>query len=408
MTQISPTFLKIIKANIKLWLRRTEQLADADLENLHHKYLHLERAVKLALALPELRNEETAVLTKQSYLLVERYGHWDSWLPIINRVINECVEDNPSLLFDLLIQKGVFLRLHRQLDHAILVHQDAKVIAQQLDNQICLAEVHIKLSVDYRLIRNYDLAQEYGLLALNLAQKMNGLPEILATILNTLGLIVLDIGKSTDLIIAEKRFKESAAIYRKIKSSPTLIARTMINLAVTLQEQNKIEEAIETYLEAEQLLNDSTSGLDQFKLYNSRGTLYFKLAQWKNAEASFRKANSKQLVNSGDIFTRASLNHNLGNVLLKQGRVEEAETFLREGAKLWKQVNDPVWFANALGALGEVLGLQKQFEKAIHYYERAIVKLKSVSSSNETSSRLIGEFDREKAELIRRKKEMQA
>ena len=399
MTQISPTYLQVVRDNIDLWLKNTEQLTDAQLVSLNKKFPLLKRAVKQALTIPETQSEETAVLVKQSFLLVERYGRWASWLPLINRVVNKCVEENSILLFDLLIQKGIFLRSYRQLDQAILTHQEAKKIAEALNDKLVLAEAFFNLCVDYRLKRDYKLAQRSGLKSLTLFREANASKKSQAAILNALGLILLEIGDVENLRIAEERFKESIEI-GKSTIEPTLHARTMINLAVTLERQDKFEEALKTYRNADFLLTYTNSELDKSKLFNSLGTLYFRLEKWKDAESSFRKANSKLLKESEDIFTQASLNQNLGNVLLKQGRANEAEAFLREGIRLWERVDDQVWLANAFGTLGEALGKQKQTDKAIFYYNKAIALLNKLSKSTERASRLIQEFISEKENLI--------
>lgn len=399
MTQISQTYRQVVRRNIDLWLEQTEQLTDVQLGMLNKKFPHLERAVKQALTIPETRSEKTALLVKQSFLLVERYGRWASWLPLINMVLNQCVADNPLLLFDLLIQKGKFLRFYRQLDEAIVTHQEAKKIAEELDDKYVLAEALFNLCIDYRFKRDYDLAQSFGLKSLALYKETNRSKESQTAILNSLGLLALEMGEPQNLSIAEERFKESIS-FGEPEIRPTLHARTMINLAVTLQRQDKFDEALKTYQEANLLLTKTDSELDKSKLFNSLGTLYFRLEKWKDAEASFRKANSIFVQESADIFTQASLNQNLGNVLLKQGRASEAEAFLRAGIKLWERVGDPIWLANALGTLGETLGKQKQIEGAIKYYDKAIVLLQDIPKSNETATRLMQEFSVEKENLI--------
>ncbi len=53
MTQISPTYLNIVRKNIDLWLKKTEQLTEDQLGDLNKGFPHLKRAVRQALTIHE-------------------------------------------------------------------------------------------------------------------------------------------------------------------------------------------------------------------------------------------------------------------------------------------------------------------------------------------------------------------
>ncbi len=63
-------------------------------------------------------------------------------------------------------------------------------------------------------------------------------------------------------------------------------------------------------------------------------------------------------------------------------------------------MDDQVLLANAFGALGEALGVQKQIDNAVIYYDRAIALLRKNPRSSERAARLIKEFISEKDNLI--------
>jgi len=78
---------------------------------------------------------------------------------------------------------------------------------------------------------------------------------------------------------------------------------------------------------------------------------------------------------SGDAHLQALVATNLSNVFLKQGRLSEAETLLRQAWVLRLQAKDEVSLANTIGSLAEVLAKQGQRNEAISLYEQAITLL---------------------------------
>jgi tetratricopeptide (TPR) repeat protein len=62
----------------------------------------------------------------------------------------------------------------------------------------------------------------------------------------------------------------------------------------------------------------------------------------------------------------------LGNVYLKQHRLTEAEAQLRHARSLWQQLQAPLNLANTIGTLAEVLVQQGKEEEAALLFEQAI------------------------------------
>ena len=94
------------------------------------------------------------------------------------------------------------------------------------------------------------------------------------------------------------------------------------------------------------------------------------------AEEAFRQSYSPYLRQSGNLHYQAYLATYLGNVLLKQERFVEAEAYMRQGVTLWRQMNDDLSLANAVGSLGEVLVAQGDAAAAIPLFDEALVLLK--------------------------------
>ena len=93
------------------------------------------------------------------------------------------------------------------------------------------------------------------------------------------------------------------------------------------------------------------------------------------AEKSLRQAYSPYLRQSGNLILQATAVVSLGNVLLKQERLVEAEAYLRLAIDLWRKVDDDLNLANAIGSLGEVLVLKGEAAEAILLFDEALALL---------------------------------
>lgn len=377
---ISSTYMDVVETNIAYWKQRTVHLNEAALASLNKEYPNLLRAVKQGQKCPQTQTHHLAELVTQSYLLVERYGYWHTWLPIMENIITTCVLNDLPLQLTLLKQQGELLRLNRQLQAAIVIHQKAYDIAQKLDDAMAVAWTHFTLSEDYFRARAYNEAEHHGLAALAIFSKQKEGGAGTAATLNTLGLIASERGNDDDLQLAEARLRQAISYRNKIYPQ-THLARTYISLAVTLQRQRKYESALEAYQEAEKLLSLTDSELDKSKLHNCLGTLYFEWEQFNQAEAHFRQADSMALRQSGDIFTQAALKQNLANVLIEQGRFNEAESYLRQSIPLWELAHDPVYLANVFTSLCQVLSNQRRYEEATSFHSKALAILEKTTKT---------------------------
>lgn len=259
----------------------------------------------------------------------------------------------------------------RQLSQAIKTHHTAEAIAQQQGDSQALAEAHFNLSECYWQSRDYDKAEHYGLLALEQFNQLNAHLKWCAATLNTLGMVAWWRG---DLTLAEQRLSK-AVDYWRIGGQPTEQARILNNLAGMLRAAKKYEKALQHLDEAGQQLTLTASELDKTMVDITRGGLYYDLQQWSKAEAAFRQADSAYLARSGHIYYQALVAQGLGNVLLKQGRLIEAEGYLRSSLTLWQQVKDDLMMANTIGTLAEALAAQGQSAEAILLYDEALTHL---------------------------------
>lgn len=394
MPSPSPSYVKTLKRNIDVWLKRTENLTDAQIGKLNPKFPHLVRLINQGLAHPETQTEQLALLVKQSYLLVEGYGRWSSWEPLLSKTILKC-QSNTLINIELLLHLGKSFYYLNKLEDSLATILESEKNALRLDNEHLFAQCLFHKCMIYRAKREYDNASKFGQDCLTYVHDNEELRRIKAAVLNELGLNSLNMGDKKNLLAAKNFFEDSLEV-SYLLSQPILTAKTLINLGVTLKEMNLELEALATYNKAQRILDTTNYELDKIRLLNSLGTCYFKMKKYKEAEVTFMSARSKLVLDLDDLILQASLDQNLGNVLLKQNRLVESEIYLRRGIKLWEQVGESLWIANAYGTLGELLTKKRRIIEAKRSYIDAVQILSSADTQqNDRARRLLREFSHE-------------
>jgi tetratricopeptide (TPR) repeat protein len=333
-------------------------------------------------------------LTLQALSIVEEWGEWQRWIPAMERMLAAPLENFPGWRVQLLNGFGRWLCLNRQLDRAIAVHREAEAAASQLCDQQLLAEVQLRLSEDYLRAHQYDTAEQYGLSALAAFRGAGGSRRLEAITLNILGLVAFDRG---EWAVAEENFGAAADIWRTLER-PTQLARTLKNLGATFQERNRLQEALSYYQDALHTLEKTNSELDRAEVRNNIGVVYYKMADYEQAEAAFREADQGIRPLAGSYQINGSLAQNLGNVLFEQRRLAEAETHFRRAVILWRQLANQLELANTIGSLGAALAGQGQWDAAREAYDEALQLLTNYPA-NAWARRLSAQFTAERDEL---------
>ena len=368
MSVPDPQFVRAILKNIDYWKRRSANLTDEKIRELNMDHINFLRATEFGIELQESQSA-TSELILQLFPLIEQCGQWQVWTPLLERATSYAF--NAPLRIALRNRWGQLLRLTHQLEKAITQHRLAETEAKGVRNRQLLGEARFHLSIDYRLSGKQELAYSLGLKALTTFTNLPSSETWQASVLNTLGIVATETG---DLKTAESHLREAIGIWKKYKRE-TELARSLNNLANVLREQKRYKIAVEISREALMHLVTTASELDKVKLQLTLGTLYDDLEQWPQAEKIFKEANTAVLRRSGDVLSQATQAHNLGTVLLKQGRFAEAEIHLRRSQALWRQTTDKLRLANTLSALAEVLVPQKQIKEAYTLYKEAIALL---------------------------------
>lgn len=363
-------YITSVIVNINYWKQHLERMTEQTWDQLDLEYLNIFRAVQASLNIPigkitqEIR-DTWLFLSRHLIKFIERRGYWHEWIPLLERLSHQ-YEGNVTRKCELLNQLGDLYRLERLLPKAIKAHQEAEQFARQVESDEMLAHACANLGLDYMHNRNYDAAQSYGLQALELFDNLQLMGKEMGSTLNLLGLV--DRAKG-NFDTAEKYLFRSVQIWRRLEQ-PMELARALNNLAITFQNQQKFDPALQCFAEARKVLKGTTSQLDQVVVALSEGSLYFELESLAEAEAAFSRIDLSYLRQSGHIFYEALTLNNLGNVYLARKDYIKCETHLRQSASLWEQIGEDVRLANTLKTLGDALVEQGRVDMANHVYNQ--------------------------------------
>lgn len=386
-------FRENVIVTLSYWRERTRDLDDRAIDALDKERRNLFRAVQFGLSLPQAW-ETTAAIAVQVIPLVNRRMYRREWLPVLQQLLDQAPPGQERWRFRLLVQFGRMLRLQRQLDQALAIHHEARMLAETVGDIHLRALVTYNLGRDYLDRRQYAAAERYSWATIEMLHE-DGSSELVAQAFDILGQAARQQGDLENSL----NYLTKALEIKNFVGEGTTVMRALQELANTLRAAGRQEEAIAHYKEALEKLAPTGNELDKTLINLNLGGAYFDIEEWSSAEKALRKANSAYLRQSGNIHYRAAATVSLGNVLVKQDRLVEAEGMLRESIRLWQQLNDNLNLANAMGTLGEVLAARGNTE-AEEYLTKALVLL-SEYRDEPRAERLRNLFQIEKDKLPR-------
>ena len=359
----TPSFLNGVKANLEYWQVYTRD-ADPGYKALDADRHNLYRAVQAGLSFPDTQPAATQ-LALELFSYIELGSYWREWMMVLDRAL--ALESHPAPVRCRLLNQSGFLHMHtRQFSEALRAHEAAKEMAAQGEMLDELAEACFGLCQVYYFKHAYAEAESYGQRALETYVQTGSLKKQ-GNVHNILGMLAHVQGKYA---LAEAHLEKTLELHAQTNSPRR--AHYLNNLALTYQAQEKYEHARQCFLEALALVEDQSQPWIQNNTLNSLGTLYFAMDRYRDAETTFLAIDAAFLHRIGNLVALAQRANNLGQVYLKQKRLEEAERALRHALTLWQQTEDRINLANTLGSLAEVLVLQENFSQALLSYEEAI------------------------------------
>lgn len=378
---VSARFLRGLRGNLRYWLARTAPSSnsisgvadDEAISRLNPDFANMRRAVEMGLTLPETQ-EEAIALILQCFFWVEKAGHSYLWRPLVERGMGLLPANDVYLRFRLLKQLGQFEREDGELKTAVSTFQQADQLAHRLEGGQAIAEIHMNLAETYRRQHKYALAQEHGEMALAMFNEENG--RLRAITLEGLGRVALEQG---DLSTAVEFLQKSITLQEAINT--LYLHRSYNMLATTYRRQKNYAQSAQLYQKALAQIADTPNERDKINISINLGGLFHEWGKYSEAETVLRQAETIARQQKGLLSSKGMIATSLGCVLQGQNDLGGAESYHQRAIVLYRQVNDRLLLANALGNLAEIYAEWKQNQHALNCLTEALGLLADFSGN---------------------------
>lgn len=177
---------------------------------------------------------------------------------------------------------------------------------------------------------------------------------------------------------------------------------TLMNVANANRAAGNLLEALSYYKQVEEIYVNQLAPYDILLAgyYNNLALVYQELGDFDKAVDSLER--SLRIVerheNAGTEI--ATTYANLGESLLRAGRLDEAKDRLAEAIRRYQLMGERGYhYSAALSAVGEAWYRQMDYARALKYYELAAAELYSVYGENDTYRVILGNIETVKAKL---------
>jgi tetratricopeptide (TPR) repeat protein len=224
--------------------------------------------------------------------------------------------------------------------------------------------------------------------ALQLAQKLND-KKRQARALTLLGTAHY---YNVEYVVAEKMHRQSVSICRREKINSEL-ANALGSLALTLQTQQKFQEAFETYYEALKMEETNNNGQGVVKTLTNLAILYRNLGDYdnalKNATTAYKLLSLPQSDWPRKEMMKASITNTIGLSHLDMQQYDSALFYLAETFRLNRKTNNITYTANAASNIAYCYIKQNKVDSASVYIDKAYALYSKISNEGIKSAILI-------------------
>lgn len=365
--EVLPEFVQILQDTLAYWQRLTADLDDALIIQIDPDRRNLRDALDMGLSLPQTCALASEVAW-QTFFLAERRGYWPEWISFFKRALADCPSLSPQQRRRCLHRLGELHRHSQNLAEAVAAHQQAEALAQELDDELALAEARYRLCWDYLEMRQYGEAEVCCRFAIDTFTRLDIRRDLLTNSYWAWGSLERRRG---ELDVAQERLSQAIEMALATQQ-PTHRARMVAELGAILAKKGLYDEALTRYDEATDILAETASERDKVNIQISQAIVWYYQEKWPEVEAVWRQVvNSAYVRQSGELHLQAMVAYNLATALLKTGELGEAEAQLNHARRLRIELQDGVRQGSILGALAQLRLRQGKRDEAISLFEQA-------------------------------------
>ena len=391
--RISQTFIVGVQNSLEYWGMLLDEGKGETSSLLHKEKRSIERSIHIGLQIIETEISAAQVLLK-IFPLIERWKILSQWLPLFTRATNQI--KTGRLQLQLQNRLGQLYRLSYQTKKAIEIH--SKVLARISNpyaDLVFSARIHFNLCEDFRFVQSFPKARYHASKCLAYLNELDNCDLALkASIYNSLGLICLEQGQYLNAI----NFAQAAIEIWEKTTQHTECGRTYNTLALAYQQEGKFFHARRYYHLALDKLAQTNSKVEQLRVSVGLSWLEVEQGNYIEAKILLWDAIQEAKVISADASTKGLLYTNLGNTYIRLEDFELANTAFRTSIMYWQKIDNIMMIGNSVGGIGDVLGAEGNYVKAIKKYNKAIHILEKYPNNTWATNCLI-EFKNKKIKM---------
>ncbi len=263
---------------------------------------------------------------------------------------------------DVLIRKGVYLKEIGQSDQSEAAYYSVIDLYDDEDDKDVVATAYKGLSDLYKSTSDYTA----GINALNRAMAIyteSGERLGLSNCLNNQGNMYWVAGKFD---LALTKYQEALTIQRELKSEKN-IASTLTNIGSILVVKGRYEDSLKYFRESLQLKEKLGDKGEIARSWNNLGVTYYYMGQSDEAVSAFEQSMVLNRATGSRIEQLFNL-ENMAEVMVQSGRLNDALTYVGDGAKLAENIGDAPHgsiFARITERLQRRMGYFPEAEKSL-------------------------------------------
>ena len=356
-------FIRKIRAMLRLLLKKV-----ADAQEVSAEFPKVLSTLDYALDVPELDSDSAELLLKTASY-VEHNGFAHSWLDFFERLAPRLPKTEPHYI-RLLHNKGTMLGRLGTWEDAIEIHEEALQLAEQFDPDGTVV-ILVDLASDYIHQNNPDRAEQFLLDAEARMHRGASATDMEFRVLNLMGLIFLRRGAYEDAL---GRFERSATLSLQRNDMQQYVTVRQ-NYCHALWGLGRLDEAIEELQILQPQSETTTSARLPAQVRLLTGAILFDQNELDASLAAFDAMDEGHLKRFGYVDLLASQQTNIGLILKRQQKLEDAREPLHAGARYWRESGNGIEIAFVTGQLGHLEFLQSNLVRARHLLTTALARL---------------------------------
>ena len=229
------------------------------------------------------------------------------------------------------------------------------------------ASTYENLSRVYAQLNQFEKAEEVLFKSIEIRNELNDEIKI-ASAYNDMGNIYLQSGELADAI----RYYLLALKIQQQKGAHSEASRTLTNIGIVYRRLGSNNNALTYFNRALELISEETDPVGKAYVYINQGNTYRDLNEPAKALESYKKALQIR-TSTGNMLSSAQALRSVANAYADLNNFSEAKKALNESLRIFEENDDQRGVADTENELGNVLLKEEKFEDALLSFESAAV-----------------------------------